>query len=145
MKKLGLLLLLLLAFIAGCAENPNTNTQNSSTLPDKIPVVAKNYKSEYTFEVLFYVPESRYYYVQQKEGNVTKESADAIVKELYSKEAWAENGGQLGNVLIYDSSQKLKKGERPDSNIVESAEYASRSSELYVNGEPTPFEPSVEK
>lgn len=123
-------------------DNPNVAAENSQD-PKEISLVEQKFKSSTPFTEIFYIPETRYYYVQQLKGEVTKDSADNIIKELFSKEAWKENGGPLGNVIIYGADANLKKGQRPNGNITEKAEYSSRSNEILISGKSYEFTPPM--
>lgn len=116
-----------------------------SPVKDDFTPLAEEYKSATPFEILYKVDNSRYYYVQQTDGEVTNQSVDEIIKELYAKEAWSENSGLLGNVIVYGKEHNLKSGERPSPDLIESAEYQSRDKIIVVGGKETIFEPARKK
>ncbi|SFF23156.1 hypothetical protein SAMN04487969_11976 [Paenibacillus algorifonticola] len=128
------------------AQTPKTAQQiyEESGLP-KDMVVDDNYKSKYAFKIIKYTPSSRHYSVQQLKGKVTIESADEIVKELYSKEAFSENSGLLGNVVIYDNTAKLTVGQSPGMDDKEQAEYSKREKLIYFGDKTYPFEIAFKK
>lgn len=102
----------------------------------------KNFKSSVSYQVIFRVESSNYHYVQQTEGKVTPDSAEQIIKELYSKQVSEDPERKLGNVLIFDSNVKLTPGSKKGTEAEESAEYDSRSNTIVINGESYPFEPA---
>ncbi|MFD2703819.1 hypothetical protein ACFSVM_25650, partial [Paenibacillus shunpengii] len=95
-------LIIALEFQNQLGDNQEEPQQVEAEQVDTTPLM-ESYQSSVPFEIIHRVDSSRFYYVQQTEGAVTAESADEILKELYAKEAFSDNGGTLGNVLIYDS------------------------------------------
>ncbi|MNJ76303.1 hypothetical protein D3C77_735550 [compost metagenome] len=64
---------------------------------------------------------------------------------MYAKEAWAENGGTLGSVVIFDSSHKLVEGKKPSLDLDAQAEYSSKQKKITVGDKVTNFEPARKK
>ncbi|MNW52093.1 hypothetical protein D3C74_296000 [compost metagenome] len=126
------------------AQNASSETEQNAGKQDFTPL-AQKYKSKTPFKVLYRVDGSRYYYIQQTKGAVTNQSADEIIKELYAKEAWAENGGTLGSVVIFDSSHKLVEGKKPSLDLDAQAEYSSKQKKITVGDKVTNFEPAKKK
>lgn len=143
-----LLIIFLIGVGTGSVKPQSTNNASSvdqnSEKQDFTPL-AQKYQSKTPFKVLYRVDGTRYYYVQQTKGTVSNNSADEIIKELYAKEAWSENGGTLGNVVIFDNSHKLVKGKRPSIDLENQAEYLSRDKKIIVGDKVTTFEPARKK
>jgi len=136
-----LFVLIILATSVACSSTPSSGGKEEKS-SGEAKIVDDKFKSPFAYEVIKYTPSSRHYSVQQKDGEVTLESATAIVQELFSKEAFADNGGVIGNVVIYDNKVKLKKNESPAMDIEEKAEYDSRNKIINFGGKQHAFEPA---
>lgn len=132
--------------------NPTTTDQASADAefdPSKYDMrpLLESYDSKVPFKVIFKAPPYGYYYVQQTKGKVTTQSVDEIIKELYAKELFAQVGGKLWGVDIFDNSVVLEEGVRPPEAAESKAKYNSRSEDITIYLEnnktkTTPFEPA---
>lgn len=74
----------------------------------------KNYLSPHDYEVIYRSTEGQiYYYILQKGGEVTAETATSILSDLYYRLARGENPEFFAGAEIFDSTQPINIGERP--------------------------------